>query len=532
MDPIEALRQFISTGSAEAFAALTTRYVDLVYAAARRQVADAHLAEDVTQAVFIILAKKARSIPQDRPLGAWLLRTTAYVAANARRMQAKRQVYERRAAQMAITTDQGPSTEQRWQELSPLLDQGINRLPSKYREPLILRYFESMNLREVGEALGISEVAATKRVSRAVEKLRQFLQRQGVTVSDTALSGLLATSINQPAPAALASHIVAGGATAKVSSISLLKGTILIMAMEKLKIGAVAILVVLLCGVGGVVAIKKSGSNPAPEVAATSASTTRVALEETNFRVVFPSGALVEVLGIRDESTPDGPWWGADGLPCVPPVAPDNRRIIPEIPHAKRFICRITGGSLPDKQLNVKILPSDRNVDAIFIIGRDTSLYTMVASIPEDRPTVDLRVMLSEGAWNNEVIYDSNSTAPAISNLSGAKVESSSEENGETVVNLTFPPGERYRQERLMLRSSNGIEQFPYKSTSPEGKGTYYFKTPKAQVSAAMFRWRPYTWIDIKNVSVMPQSMPTAVEATAAQTDIPAVKVPLTETSP
>src|SRR3954463_15938756 len=93
------LREYAATRSQPAFARIVERYIDLVYTAARRQVAgDAHLAEDVTQAVFIVLAEKARSVPIDRPLSAWLLKVTRYCAANARRHRQRQESHERRAA--------------------------------------------------------------------------------------------------------------------------------------------------------------------------------------------------------------------------------------------------------------------------------------------------------------------------------------------------------------------------------------------------------------------------------------------------
>src|SRR5829696_1564810 len=101
-DEFELLRQYATTRAPEPFAALSQRYVDLVYAAARRQLSnDQELARDVTQAVFIVLAEKAARVPTDRPLSAWLLKTTSYCAANARRAEQSRRHHERRAAAMA-----------------------------------------------------------------------------------------------------------------------------------------------------------------------------------------------------------------------------------------------------------------------------------------------------------------------------------------------------------------------------------------------------------------------------------------------
>src|SRR5437868_3213704 len=122
--------------SQDAFRALTERYIDMVYSAACRQVGDAHLAEDVTQAVFIILAQKFKSLPRDRPIGAWLLKTTGYVAANARRRRALREYHERKAVEMIHQMNQqsNPDRDSEWGQLWPLLDEGLNNLRTMDRE--------------------------------------------------------------------------------------------------------------------------------------------------------------------------------------------------------------------------------------------------------------------------------------------------------------------------------------------------------------------------------------------------------------
>src|SRR5260221_1339736 len=97
----QLLTQYAATGAHEAFAQLVARRIDLVYSAALRQVHDAHLAEDVAQAVFVILARKARAVAESRaPLAAWLLTTTHLVALDALRKLARQRKHERKAAQM------------------------------------------------------------------------------------------------------------------------------------------------------------------------------------------------------------------------------------------------------------------------------------------------------------------------------------------------------------------------------------------------------------------------------------------------
>src|SRR5262245_15361138 len=99
-DEFTLLTQYAADDSQEAYRQLVERYAGLVYAAARRQVRDMHLAEDVTQAVFIVLSRKAGSIRRGQPLSAWLLTTTRYTCINALRVEKHRRATESRAAQM------------------------------------------------------------------------------------------------------------------------------------------------------------------------------------------------------------------------------------------------------------------------------------------------------------------------------------------------------------------------------------------------------------------------------------------------
>src|SRR5690242_20018394 len=112
------LQDFIQNRSQQAFTALVRRYVDLVYSCAKRQLAgDGHAAEDVTQSVFMLLADKAHSIPTNRPLSAWLVKAAGYFAANARRAENRRAVYEQKAGEMAAYTSQPDKSD--WQSLEP-----------------------------------------------------------------------------------------------------------------------------------------------------------------------------------------------------------------------------------------------------------------------------------------------------------------------------------------------------------------------------------------------------------------------------
>src|SRR5688500_801217 len=150
VDDRELLRR-AANGSREAVAQIARRHIRFVYAAALRQVRDPHLAEDVTQAVFVILAQKVRRIKPDAPLHAWLFTTTRYAAANATKLRNRRQFHERRAAEMR---NQLRAAQPVPVALEAMLDEALADLRASDRTAILLSYMAGMSWREVADALG------------------------------------------------------------------------------------------------------------------------------------------------------------------------------------------------------------------------------------------------------------------------------------------------------------------------------------------------------------------------------------------
>jgi RNA polymerase sigma factor (sigma-70 family) len=242
----ELLREFAEHQSERAFATLVARHINLVYSAALRQVNDTHLAEEIVQATFIILARKAGSLGAKTILSGWLYRTACYAAKDALRAQRRREFRDQEAYMQSTLNEN--ETESTWEELSPLLDQAMSQLGAGDRDALVLRFFERKSLQEVGLALSTSEEAAKKRVSRALEKLRKFLAQRGVASSASVISGAIAANSVQAAPVALAKSVTAvavtKGAAASGSTLSLIKGALKVMAWTKMKTVAVVGVVV------------------------------------------------------------------------------------------------------------------------------------------------------------------------------------------------------------------------------------------------------------------------------------------------
>jgi RNA polymerase sigma factor (sigma-70 family) len=212
-DDRRLLRDYAVDGSQEAFGLIVRRHINLVYAAAYRMVRDPHLAEDVTQAVFIILARKAASLRDEQVLPAWLLSTARFASRDALKMQARRRRHERRAAEMTPTA-RFTDPDRDWYEAKDMLDDALARLSTGDRRAIVLRFYERRSFLEVGQVLGIEEEAARKRVARAAGKLRTLLtNRRGATITASTLSTGLYFSFATPAPAGLAEQITATALT-------------------------------------------------------------------------------------------------------------------------------------------------------------------------------------------------------------------------------------------------------------------------------------------------------------------------------
>jgi RNA polymerase sigma factor (sigma-70 family) len=268
-DDSELLDRYATSRDEPAFAELVRRYLNLVYSAAARRVGERQLAEDVTQAVFIVMAEKPLAARAATPLSAWLLATVRYAAANAVKIRQRRHRHERQAAAEATAVggcSPNPSDVLVWREVAAALDDAVLKLPALDRRAVLLRFFEQRPICEVAAALNVSEAAAKQRLSRSVEKLRQRLNRGGAILAPAGAAGL-ATLMTAGAVGAAPLGLLTTAATATVAgtagsagatSLTIAKGAMTMMTWTKIKAVAAVLAIASILGTGAVVTMTRA----------------------------------------------------------------------------------------------------------------------------------------------------------------------------------------------------------------------------------------------------------------------------------
>jgi RNA polymerase sigma factor (sigma-70 family) len=281
---LELLARYTRLNAEDAFTEIVRRHLDLVHSAALRQVRSPQLAEEVAQSTFLKLARAACQLAPNTILAAWLYHVARQESIDVVRREARRQLREQIATEMNAMN----ATDADWTHIAPLLDEAMHALDETDRAAVLLRYFENKSLREVGQTLGASDDAAQKRVSRAVERLREFFSKRGVTVGVSGLVIIISANAVQAAPVALALTISTSAALAGTALTTTAAGTAT-KAVAMTTLQKTLIVTALAAAIGtGIYGVSKmltaklaSASGPAALGAAEDLRFTTISLEQT-----------------------------------------------------------------------------------------------------------------------------------------------------------------------------------------------------------------------------------------------------------
>src|SRR5687767_11851161 len=253
MDDWGLLEQFRLARSEQAFSELVRRHAGFVLATCRRRLRDPHLAEDAAQAVFLVLARRPPMRSGSSALAGWLYKTAVYACNNAMRAKRSRVTHERsaaaeRATVTRMTEDPGRRERNRCEDDDVLLDQALAELSSKERDAVLLRFYQDKSVQQVGAMLGISQNTASKRIARAVERMRRFLAEKGFAITAPALVDSFTRSMREPiASGEFIAQVVSIGTGHSVASAAvqqLAEGVDFVIRTAKLKLVACAVVVV------------------------------------------------------------------------------------------------------------------------------------------------------------------------------------------------------------------------------------------------------------------------------------------------
>jgi hypothetical protein len=373
----------------------------------------------------------------------------------------------------------------------------------KDRDVLLWRYFESRSVMQIAQALGISEHAASKRVTRAVDRLREFFARRGVTVTAAALGTMLLTNTSEAAPAAL---IGAVSSTATLgagsSAIAIAKGAVIMAATSNVKAAAIAAIVALMLVGGGAVVVKSMASNDdvAPD---TRAATTA----PTPGTVTFTDGTVARIVAIAEGHDRKSKWWTADGSPTADPAVTMGGRIaIDPIAGLReiQLVIDIKGTAMSERGMAIEFTNS-RGVATSINDTPAGRTCKVVTALPSDRPTADMRIGLSGGPWTDTVIWRKDADVSVDPDGPIPKLLGVTQENGETLVEVTPTYTMRPQLNRRMVVMVNGS---PLTATNVKGSTTsevHRFGCRQDQIERIVYGTRPLEWQEMKNVSIVPK---------------------------
>ena len=523
MDEQDLLRAYAERADEGAFTELVRRHGDWVYSAARRQLGDVHLAEDVTQAVFLMLARKARSLVGYGYSGGWLLHAARYCAKEAKRDRARVARREKEAAGMRKEAVE----EAGWEEVAPELDAAVGKLGKSDREAVLLRFYEERPLVEVGRAMGISEEAARKRVDRAVGKLRGLLAKKGISGTTAGLSAVLVGNVVERMPEHLVEKIVlaVGGGGGSAVAAGIAKGAMKMMTMAKVKMAAVVLGLVV---AGGVIyaATGPAGAKNSPEQRdASPAKVASAQADNLGFGATLPNGLRLEVVGVSYSPSAGREWWKPDGSP------------LPDRPYDVMPNARVSGGMVSrDIAVRIANQPADPATVA-WTLGQGGARGTLVG--PQSPDIQGMAVAWPDGAKTTSVTFNA-ATGPWETvhvDQSGGTTSATSEANGPSFIihrprgtggpaQITVVDNQIALDVRIIAVDAQGGEHVAQRSGCSAGvmrlSIAQFSDIAASEITEVRIQTRPFDYtVRVDNISLNPGQM-TQVKVEVKELPAPA----------
>jgi RNA polymerase sigma factor (sigma-70 family) len=329
MNDGQLLELFSTHNDERAFELLAARHAEMVANVAKRVLPNANDVDDVTQAVFVVLARKAATLKAPDTIAGWLHHVTVNVATRARDAGRLRQMREREARAMTEPTSQA-DIRSAADALRPVLDAHLEQLPEKYRKALIVHHLEGRSVEDAAQKLAVPVGTLASWLCRGRELLRERLTRGGFTFS----AGLLGSALSHETlseklssevisrMAQTAARAAANPATANISpqAVALSEGELNAMSLKNYTWAALLLLCLLLAGTGGALAAFRE----TPAVANAPVITNPAPVPQAVPAARLPQTPVVET---RDDKKPEPPKVDPEIAACIQQLGDEDLKV-------------------------------------------------------------------------------------------------------------------------------------------------------------------------------------------------------------
>jgi len=372
----ELIADYAKNRSEKVFEELVGRHADMVYARCVRELeGDTALAEEVAQAVFIVLARKAGSIRHRGALPAWLFRIARNTVKNMKREESRRRARERKAVSMAEKRENNLQERELWEQVRPHLDAAIDSLPRRSREAAVLHWLEQRGRKETARLLGCTEKMVDDRIAYARTRTQAYLRKKGIVAPVGTLTALFTAQTLQGAPAALKGACVsaglshaAGALAGEAVSVSLAQGVIQMMMWTKIKVIAAVTCGVIITGAGTGVSVQAVMDSSSKALKTRTAVTQTAAAEpsKTGKPFVPKGGRIIATIKAPHEHPNDiakicGLKWGIDDKELRFDVCrnapPRRRNNTPYVPRYDIYSLNVETSRVEKRFADIKGLP-------------------------------------------------------------------------------------------------------------------------------------------------------------------------------